>query len=54
MKWFWGNYLPDEKERKIPTASPLQVSIDQLKDSLRLLSSLMRMKYSLVRVRRIP
>lgn len=31
MKWFWDNYLPDEKERKHPTASPLQASIDQLK-----------------------
>ncbi len=31
MKWFWDNYLPDEKERKQPTASPLQASIDQLK-----------------------
>lgn len=31
MKWFWDNYLPDKKERKQPTASPLQASIDQLK-----------------------
>ena len=31
MKWFWDNYLPDEKTRKQPTASPLQASIDQLK-----------------------
>lgn len=32
MKWFWNAYLPDEKERKKPTASPLQASLDQLKD----------------------
>jgi len=31
MKWFWNNYLPDEKARKQPTASPLHASIDQLK-----------------------
>jgi acetyl esterase/lipase len=30
MKWFWDNYLPDEKARKQPTASPLQSSTDQL------------------------
>ena len=24
MKWFWDAYLPDEAERKEPTASPLQ------------------------------
>lgn len=32
MKWFWYNYLPDEETRKQPTASPLQASIDQLKE----------------------
>jgi acetyl esterase/lipase len=31
MNWFWDQYLPDRKERKQPTASPLQASIDQLK-----------------------
>lgn len=31
MKWFWNNYLPDEKARKQPTASPLQASLDQLR-----------------------
>ena len=31
MKWFWDNYLPDEKTRKQPTASPLHAPIDQLK-----------------------
>jgi acetyl esterase/lipase len=31
MKWFWNNYLPYEKARKQPTASPLHASIDQLK-----------------------
>lgn len=30
MKWFWDNYLPDEKARKQPTASPLQASVEQL------------------------
>ncbi len=32
MKWYWDNYLPDKKKRKEPTASPLQASVDQLKD----------------------
>ena len=32
MKWYWDNYLPDLEKRKEPTASPLQASIDQLKD----------------------
>jgi acetyl esterase len=32
MKWFWDNYLPDKEKRKEPTASPLQASIEQLKD----------------------
>lgn len=30
MKWFWNAYLPDEKERKAYTASPLHATIDQL------------------------
>jgi acetyl esterase/lipase len=32
MKWFWDNYLPDKEKRKEPTASPLQASLDKLKD----------------------
>ncbi|AKB51484.1 Lipase [Methanosarcina barkeri str. Wiesmoor] len=32
MKWFWNNYLPDEEARKQPTASPLQASLDQLRE----------------------
>lgn len=32
MKWFWDQYLPDKNARKQPTASPLQASIDQLRD----------------------
>ena len=31
MKWLWDDYLPAEKERKQPLASPLQAFIDQLK-----------------------
>jgi len=31
MKWFWNYYLPDEEQRKHPTASPLRTSVDQLK-----------------------
>jgi acetyl esterase len=31
MKWFWNYYLPDEEQRKHPTASPLKASVDQLK-----------------------
>lgn len=30
MKWFWKHYLPDEKARVRPTASPLRASLDQL------------------------
>lgn len=30
MKWFWDLYLPDEKERMQPTASPIQASVDKL------------------------
>ncbi|OXB13914.1 alpha/beta hydrolase [Flavobacterium reichenbachii] len=32
MKWFWNNYLPDTSKRKEIYASPLQASLDQLKD----------------------
>jgi len=32
MKWFWDNYLPDANKRKEIFASPLQASLDQLKD----------------------
>lgn len=32
MKWFWNAYLPDESLRKQYTVSPLQASIEQLKD----------------------
>ena len=32
MKWYWDNYLPDKEKRKEPTASPLQASVDRLKD----------------------
>lgn len=32
MKWFWDNYLPDNSKRKEIYASPLQTSLDQLKD----------------------
>ena len=31
MEWFWNAYAPDVAERKKPTVSPLQASIDQLK-----------------------
>lgn len=31
MKWFWDQYLPDQPERKKPTASPLQASVESLK-----------------------
>ena len=30
MKWFWNNYTSNETNRKVPTVSPLQASIDQL------------------------
>ena len=30
MKWFWNNYTSNETNRKEPTVSPLQASIDQL------------------------
>jgi acetyl esterase/lipase len=32
MIWFWDNYLPDVNKRKEIYASPLQASIDQLKN----------------------
>jgi acetyl esterase/lipase len=32
MTWFWDNYLPDTQARKEIYASPLQASIEQLKD----------------------
>jgi len=32
MKWFWNNYVPDEGTRKRHTASPLQATLEQLKD----------------------
>lgn len=31
MKWFWDNYLPDEKQRRDIYASPLQASVEELK-----------------------
>ncbi len=30
MEWFWDAYLPDPAERKQPTATPLNASLDQL------------------------
>ncbi len=30
MKWFWDNYASNDTNRKEPTVSPLQASIDQL------------------------
>lgn len=32
MIWFWDNYLPDVKKRKEIFASPLQASLEQLKN----------------------
>lgn len=32
MIWFWDNYLPDKHARKEIYASPLQASLDQLRD----------------------
>lgn len=32
MMWFWDAYLPDKNKRKEIYASPLQASLDQLKD----------------------
>ncbi|HEY9386481.1 MAG TPA: alpha/beta hydrolase [Nitrososphaeraceae archaeon] len=31
MKWFWDNYVSNQTNRKEPTVSPLQASIDQLR-----------------------
>ena len=31
MKWFWDNYTSNQTNRKEPTVSPLQASIEQLK-----------------------
>ena len=31
MKWFWDNYVSNQTNRKEPTVSPLQASIEQLK-----------------------
>ena len=31
MKWFWDNYISSQTNRKEPTVSPLQASIEQLK-----------------------
>ena len=30
MKWFWDNYLSNDTDRKEPTVSPLQASVEQL------------------------
>lgn len=30
MQWFWDQYLPDQDQRKDPTASPLLTSPEQL------------------------
>ncbi len=32
MKWFWDNYTTTQTNRKEPTVSPLQASIDELRD----------------------
>ncbi|HAU1257312.1 TPA: alpha/beta hydrolase [Legionella pneumophila] len=32
MEWFWDKYLPNKEKRKEITASPLQASLEQLKD----------------------
>jgi acetyl esterase/lipase len=32
MKWFWNHYLPDVGARRQITASPLQASVDDLRD----------------------
>jgi acetyl esterase len=31
MKWFWNQYTTEKTDRKMPTVSPLQASLDQLK-----------------------
>jgi acetyl esterase len=30
MKWFWDNYLSNDRNKKEPTVSPLQASVEQL------------------------
>jgi acetyl esterase len=30
MKWFWDNYVSNDTNRKEPTVSPLQASVEQL------------------------
>jgi acetyl esterase len=32
MQWFWDAYLPDTQRRSENTASPLQASLDDLRD----------------------
>ncbi len=32
MEWFWDAYLPDEQQRMEITASPLQASVEELRD----------------------
>lgn len=32
MKWFWDNYTSDKTNRREPTVSPLQASLDQLRE----------------------
>ena len=32
MRWFWDSYLPDKERRPEITASPLQATLDQLRD----------------------
>jgi len=32
MQWFWDAYLPEVEERTNPLASPLQATVDQLRD----------------------
>ncbi len=31
MEWFWDKYLPNKGGRKVPTAAPLQATLDELK-----------------------
>jgi acetyl esterase/lipase len=31
MEWFWDNYLPNKGGRKVPTATPLNATFDELK-----------------------
>ncbi len=32
MEWFWDAYAPDHAQRALPTVSPLQASLDQLRE----------------------